>query len=69
MSGYHDSSVSPQPNPKKTMRLGGVGFGAAEANLRKPSDSKKGRAMIAVEERRKCRRFRVLGGCMFGGCM
>ena len=41
----------------KITRLGGVPAVAAAANLRKPADSRNGRASVAALERRKWRRL------------
>lgn len=57
-SGYHDSSVTPQPKPRETIRFGLATDGAAEANLRKPMDSSAGSAMTVPALRRKWRRVR-----------
>jgi hypothetical protein len=57
MSGYQLSSVMPQPKPRNMRRLGGVTGAAADANRRKPRESRKGSAMVAVLERRNRRRF------------
>jgi hypothetical protein len=55
MSGYQLDSVTPQPKPRKISRFAGpvLVADAADAYLRKPSDSKNGNATKALLDFKK----------------